>query len=195
MKIVVAVALALSLFAPSLSVLAAPDCQVDLGFASIARLIPEQVGSCVDTPAYDDLSGEAVQHTSTGGLFMWRKGDNWTAFTDGYHTWVIGPNGLQERLNSERFPWETASGTMPAPSASALATAAYDGNQGSTKTEDDVAVPSGYPPMSALSADARLGCLHLAQDLEKAGTGVAVRMRVDDQLCPYFADPNWPGFA
>ena len=36
----------------------------------------------------------------------WRKADNRTAFTDGYRTWINGPNGLVDRLNSARFPWE-----------------------------------------------------------------------------------------
>ena len=36
----------------------------------------------------------------------WRKADNWTAFTDGYRTWINGPNGLVMRLNTERFVWE-----------------------------------------------------------------------------------------
>lgn len=37
---------------------------------------------------------------------VWRKADNWTAFTDGHRTWINGPNGLQQRLNIERFAWE-----------------------------------------------------------------------------------------
>src|SRR5439155_10452091 len=46
-------------------------------------------------------------------LLVWRKADNFTAFTDGYRTWVQGPFGLQKRLNTERFAWEQplASGT------------------------------------------------------------------------------------
>ncbi len=43
---------------------------------------------------------------TTGGLLVWRKADNHTAFTNGHETWINGPNGLQRRLNSERFPWE-----------------------------------------------------------------------------------------
>jgi hypothetical protein len=38
---------------------------------------------------------------------VWRKADNWTAFTDGSTTWISGPNGVQERGNDQRFPWET----------------------------------------------------------------------------------------
>jgi hypothetical protein len=41
-------------------------------------------------------------------LLVWRKADNWTAFTDGYRTWLNGPQGLQQRLNTELFPWEAA---------------------------------------------------------------------------------------
>src|SRR5947209_3438496 len=38
----------------------------------------------------------------------WRKADNWTAFTNGYETWINGPAGLARRLNTERFTWEAA---------------------------------------------------------------------------------------
>jgi predicted esterase len=37
---------------------------------------------------------------------VWRQSDNWTAFTDGYHTWINRPEGVAERLNAERFVWE-----------------------------------------------------------------------------------------
>ena len=36
-------------------------------------------------------------------FLVWRKADNWTAFTDGYRTWINGPSGLQVRLNTEHF--------------------------------------------------------------------------------------------
>ncbi len=42
----------------------------------------------------------------SGGLLVWRKLDNCMAFTSGYRTWVNGPDGVQERLNSQRFAWE-----------------------------------------------------------------------------------------
>lgn len=51
-----------------------------------------------------------------GGLFVWRKADNWTAFTDGYATWISGPYGVQKRLNNQRFGFESdylAPGTEP----------------------------------------------------------------------------------
>ena len=83
----------------------AADCQFSLGFGTLATLIPTQVGSCVDSEAHNPANGDALQHTNRG-LLVWRKADNWTAFTDGYRTWINGPYGLAARLNSERCTWE-----------------------------------------------------------------------------------------
>ena len=93
-------------FAPA----AAADCQFVLGFATLKALIdaaegPEKVGDCRENQRFNPANGEALQHT-TGGLLVWRKADNWTAFTDGYRTWANGPYGLQTRLNTEQFAWE-----------------------------------------------------------------------------------------
>lgn len=85
-----------------------PSCRFILGFAALAAAIPQQVGTCLDNQAFA-ANGDALQHT-TSGLLVWRKADNWTAFTDGYHSWLNGPNGIQERLNTQRFSWEVASG-------------------------------------------------------------------------------------
>jgi hypothetical protein len=70
-----------------------------------------QVGQCVENQHFAS-NGDAQQKT-TGGLLAWRKADNWTAFTDGFHTWVNGPRGIQQRLNTERFAWETGSANYP----------------------------------------------------------------------------------
>ena len=101
----------------------ADGCHFVLGFLALQQLIPSQVGSCVDNQAYGP-NGDALQHTTgqngAGGLLVWRKADNWTAYTDGYRTWINGPQGLQQRLNTERFPWEapsTAPALPPPPSA------------------------------------------------------------------------------
>jgi hypothetical protein len=75
-----------------------------LGFAALADLIPDDVGDPLEAERYA-ANGDSQQLT-TGGLMVWRKADNWTAFTDGHRTWVNGPYGLQERLNTERFDWE-----------------------------------------------------------------------------------------
>jgi hypothetical protein len=82
------------------------NCAYILGFATLHDLLPGVIGGCLDNQAFA-ANGDALQH-STGGLLVWRKADNWTAFTDGYRTWVNGPLGVQQRLNSERFSWESA---------------------------------------------------------------------------------------
>jgi hypothetical protein len=105
-RLIIGIALLVALVLPSAaSAKTAPTCQFQFGFAILARTIPEQVGNCVDDEQHNPVNGDALQHT-TGGLLVWRKADNWTAFTDGYRTWVNGPAGLQERLNTKRFTWE-----------------------------------------------------------------------------------------
>jgi hypothetical protein len=76
-----------------------------LGFADLHNLLPNIVGSCVDDEQHNPVNGDALQQT-TGGLLVWRKSDNWTAFTDGSQSWVNGPLGLQQRSNNQRFWWE-----------------------------------------------------------------------------------------
>src|SRR5207248_7455861 len=88
----------------------AAACGFALGFQALHDRAPEIVGACVDDESHDPATGDAIQHTTAhhgrGGLLVWRKSDNWTAFTDGARTWIDGPYGLQQRLNSERFDWE-----------------------------------------------------------------------------------------
>ena len=57
-------------------------------------------------------NGDALQRT-TQGLLVWRKFDNWTAFTDGAETWVSGPLGMQQRSNDVRFWWESNPDQLP----------------------------------------------------------------------------------
>ena len=97
----------------------AADCQFILGFATLKALIdevegPDKVGECLEDQRFNPLNGDALQQT-TGGLMVWRKLDNWTAFTDGYRTWINGPHGLQARLNTETFDWEAS--PPPAPTS------------------------------------------------------------------------------
>ncbi len=82
----------------------APSCQFVLGFKTLHDLDPKDVGTCLEDQFSAD-NGDAQQHTSSG-LLAWRKADNWTAFTNGYRTWINGPSGLVIRLNTQRFPWE-----------------------------------------------------------------------------------------
>jgi hypothetical protein len=83
---------------------AQPACGFQHGFKAIADQIPDLVGQCL-TSEYGGASGNVEQQT-TGGLLVWRRPDNFTAFTDGYRALVNGPYGLQPRLNDERFCWE-----------------------------------------------------------------------------------------
>ena len=92
----------------------AADCQFVLGFKTLHDLIPQVVGDCKTNEQYNPQNGDSLQET-TRGLLVWRKVDNWTAFTDGYRTWINGPNGIQQRLNTERFSWEKDPVTTPTP--------------------------------------------------------------------------------
>src|SRR2546425_9627105 len=114
---------------------AQPACAFKLGFKAITDQIPETVGGCLEDEHFNTANGNAEQRTTAhhgrGGLLVWRKADNWTAFTDGYWTWINGPFGLQQRLNTQRFPWEA--GVMPAapaPPPLAVSPAASAGNIG-----------------------------------------------------------------
>ena len=83
-----------------------------LGFKALHAMIPDTVGACLENEQYHPVSGDARQ-TTTNGLLVWRKADNRMAFTDGYRTWVNGPFGLRQRLNTERFSWEHDAAGFP----------------------------------------------------------------------------------
>ncbi len=96
------------------------DCTFILGFKTLKGLVaaaegPATVGECLDNQRFD-AHGNAAQRT-TGGLLVWHKADNWTAFSDGYRTWVNrGEDGLQVRVNGATAmiagPDGTAMGTV-----------------------------------------------------------------------------------
>ncbi len=88
----------------------AASCQFVLGFKTLHDMIPQIVGDCLENEHHNGMNGDGLQQTTDVnnaiGLLVWRKSDNWTAYTDGYRTWVNGPFGLTQRLNSQRFWWE-----------------------------------------------------------------------------------------
>ena len=84
------------------------DCRFVLGFEALQAAIPDAVGDCVENEHHDPRDRITRQET-TGGILLWRKASNWTGFTNGYQTWVSGPQGVQQRLSIERFDWEPAS--------------------------------------------------------------------------------------
>ena len=109
-----ALALSVLFFMFAVPVSATAHCEFRLGFATLRDLIGhETVGECLENEHYNAI-GDSNQQT-TGGLMAWRKADNWTAFTDGYRTWINGPNGLVQRLNTERFDWEADYEAVTAP--------------------------------------------------------------------------------
>ncbi len=81
---------------------AAPEFK--MGFKALADQIPDVVGQPQENEHWG-ANGDSLQQTSKG-LMVWRKADNWTAFTDGSRTWINGPEGVKDRANEERFPWE-----------------------------------------------------------------------------------------
>ena len=95
-----------------------------MGFAALReRVGPAVVGDCLEGERHDPRSGNAEQRT-TRGLLVWRKADNYTAFTDGHQTWLHGPDGLAVRPNDERFPWEDDADIASADATVATAPAA-----------------------------------------------------------------------
>ncbi len=105
------------------AVLAQEKPEFRLGFAGLAARIPDVVGQPLENEHHNPLNGDSLQQTTTG-LMVWRKADNWTAFTDGFRTWIDGPLGIQERRNEERLDWESRATPVPAPMPSPTAAAA-----------------------------------------------------------------------
>ncbi len=106
---------------PALASKTAPsNCKFILGFEMLRGMIdaaegPTTVGECLENQRFDAY-GNAEQRT-TGGLMVWRKADNWTAFSDGYRTWVNrGEDGLHVLVNGATAmltgPDGTAMGTV-----------------------------------------------------------------------------------
>ncbi|HEX6513522.1 MAG TPA: hypothetical protein VF157_14560 [Chloroflexota bacterium] len=89
----------------------AGPCQYVLGFKTLHDLDPGDIGDCQENQSFAP-NGDAQQHTSKG-LMAWRKVDNWTAFTNGYMTWINGPAGLASRLNTQRLSWEANQEGLP----------------------------------------------------------------------------------
>jgi hypothetical protein len=117
----------------------AANCSFVLGFKALHDQIPTIVGDCLVDEHHNPANGDGLQET-TGpagghgtGLLVWRKADNWTAYTDGYHTWINGPYGIQERLNTgPLFPWEApaAAAVPPAATPAPVAAAGFVSIQG-----------------------------------------------------------------
>ncbi len=66
----------------------ASNCAFVLGFKAVHDLMPATVGDCLVDEHHNSANGDGLQETAgptgAGGLLVWRKVDNRTAFTDGY---------------------------------------------------------------------------------------------------------------
>ena len=157
----------------------AAECQFILGFATLKALIdaaegPDKVGDCLENQRFNPENGDALQQT-TGGLLVWRKADNWTAFTDGYRTWINGPYGLQSRLNTEQFDWEGPPQASPVPTVEI-------GTEYTAQCSNGIVVPNpqGNP---GLVTD----CAALLQSLDTLAGATKLNWSVDRAI------PDWAG--
>jgi hypothetical protein len=105
------------------ALMAQAECSFNPTFQAMHDQIPEIVGDCLDPEHLNEASGLVEQRT-TGGLLMLRPADGLTGFTDGSMTWLLRPEGLVSRSNTDPlFPWEVAAPTSTAPAMSAEPTA------------------------------------------------------------------------
>lgn len=160
-------------------------CTFKLGFKALRDLIPNVVGDCLDDERFNEANGNAEQRT-TGGLLVWRKADNWTAFTDGSTTWIMGPEGLVSRPNAgPLYPWEAAppSHDELRGCATALSTArrTWEGNPFPSLTWGGeqaplepllgqpvaICIASGPPEIFGARQVNAVGCVLVSQDLAR----------------------------
>jgi len=198
---VLAVAILVGILASVAGARAEPAPEFRLGFKALADRIPDIAGQPLENEHYD-INGDSLQRTTTG-LMVWRKADNWTAFTDGARTWVNGPNGVQDRPKDSRFPWEhddLARETSPVPGG------------GQTSFPASVASPAdGYPkvnvhPSSSPAVDWSVAPIFWFGRATEHDNYVDVRVAYDSQnlylnaaivdYCLWFdpagaSDPRW----
>jgi peptidoglycan/xylan/chitin deacetylase (PgdA/CDA1 family) len=126
----------------------ASACDFALGFKALHDAIPDRVGACLDDERHDPANGDAVQHAA-GGLLVWRKADNLTAFTDGARTWIDGPYGLQSRANGDCLWWELCPG-RPAPTVAVSADEVVHGDPSRPWISVIFNAGAGYAPAPAI---------------------------------------------
>jgi zinc/manganese transport system substrate-binding protein len=98
--------LAVTYLLPALPAAAQASCTFRGGFAQLAALIPDRVGTCTADEQYRPDQGLSTQQSSTGQL-IWHSVDGAISFSDGSHTWVLDPTGqVQVRGVAERLPFE-----------------------------------------------------------------------------------------
>ncbi|MGI5837153.1 MAG: hypothetical protein ACOX87_11810 [Chloroflexota bacterium] len=154
-----------------------------LGFKALAEQIPDIVGQPMENENYGP-NGDSLQRTSNG-LLVWRKADNWTAFTDGYRSWVNGPNGLQERLNDQRFDWEAST---PPPTPTPTADQAVSAPPSASPSPTPTSPPDPSPTVNVYRVDVvqgedlESGTIWVLGELRNEGTVPAYAIKVTAQL-------------
>ncbi len=91
----------------------AAQCEIRPRFRVLAVALPELIGNCVASEALNGETGD-IEQPVDGGVLVLRSADNTPVFTDGWESWVAGPNGIEKRLNSERLAWEPGEATVAA---------------------------------------------------------------------------------
>jgi hypothetical protein len=100
----------------------AQPCVFTLGFQDLHNRVlaayGDVVGACLENEHGNPDNRDTLQRTA-GGLMVWQATTNTMRFTNGSQTWVYSACGLQTRLNTQTFVWETspaiAAQTTPAP--------------------------------------------------------------------------------
>ncbi|MFO0702105.1 MAG: hypothetical protein U0236_23065, partial [Nitrospira sp.] len=163
----------------------AEGCEFRLGFKRLHDLIPDKVGDCLENEHIDPETGDTVQATS-GGMLAFRPSSQRISFTDGYRTWLIGPNGLEQRLNTERFSWENTNPSSSGSSPSATSpTATSPPMRSATATPNTPPVNQPVRQPAEPSIDSRLlpAWSLLISTVTPDGTirfGEAIRMMLEE---------------
>jgi phosphohistidine phosphatase SixA len=91
---------------PTASAQSQPTCAFGQGFATMRDLVGAAiVGDCREDERQIPGNGNAEQRTANGTL-VYRALDGRLLFTNDSRTWINGPDGLVDRPNNQRFPWE-----------------------------------------------------------------------------------------
>jgi hypothetical protein len=143
----------------------AQTCTLRPEFEALQKvLLTGLVGTCA-ADERSEANGDILQDTNHGVLVK-RKVDGRVGFTDGFLTWLNGPDGVAVRLNTERFPWEDVAASpavsppstsqSPAissvPPASAVSQPAVASNPSTTSPAAPVDVPA--EPVAPANAEA-----------------------------------------
>jgi len=176
-------ALSLLLITETRPLVAQPsDCVFSSDLAQFRQAVgSESVGECVEDETMSD-SGDRHQRTTRGEL-VWRHPDGRSVFTNGYETWLNGPDGVVRRLNSDRFAWERddqqaaaqASPITIASVASQTALATPSANSAPTTTPTAVSQQGVVATLSVadppdIGGGLRLGGLSGLVPLDRTGT-------------------------